>query len=44
MPGRSLLGVTQMAGGGGLVRTLMGLEAGLEEGQEKEVGEEVKAE
>jgi len=28
-----------MAGGGGLVRTLMGLEAGLKEGQEKEGGE-----
>jgi large subunit ribosomal protein L10 len=45
MPGRSLLGVTQMAGGGGLVRTLMGLEAGLKEGQEKEEGAgEVKPE
>ena len=32
MPARQLIGVTQQAGGGGLVRTLMGLEQGLKEG------------
>lgn len=31
MPARQLLGVSQQAGGGGLVRTLMGLEEGLKE-------------
>lgn len=39
--GRGLLGVLGQAGGGGLVRTLQGLEAGLKEGEK---GEEVKAE
>jgi large subunit ribosomal protein L10 len=38
MPARQLLGVTQQAGGGGLVRTLMGLEQGLKEGQEGPAG------
>jgi large subunit ribosomal protein L10 len=38
MPARQLLGVTQQAGGGGLVRTLMGLEQGLKDGQEGPAG------
>jgi len=37
-PGRQLLGTLQAAGGGGLVRTLQGLEESLKEGQE-EAGE-----
>lgn len=40
MPGRSLLGLLGQAGGGGLVRTLQGLEESL---KEKEGGAETSA-